>query len=415
MGGYLEVLRIPHAWRFSAAGAIARFPNAMLSISMTLMIQGIYGKYAIAGIVSAAYTISLAIGAPIVARLIDRNGQRVVGRVLILVGSAALVTLILMTLIQVPPVLLCIPAAVAGVTAFPVVALSRARWGYLLRGRSWLITRAFAWEAVLDDISFVLGPSIGTALATSIHPVAGVCCVVVLLLIGGWLFLAQRASEPPAHPTVIPSESGSPELATQPSNRLVILNPAVAIVCAVLFFAGLIFGSNNLAVVAFCEQHGVKWFAAILLGAGSLASMTGALIYGARQWRSPLWKRFVFLVLGFAFFAALFPLAGSVPVLFAINFCFGAMVSPTFINGNAMIHEIVPSSQLTEGLTWIGTMVNVGSSIGSLVAGALIDHYVAHAGLWVVAAAGIMGAATILIASPALRRLRPKDATVVSQ
>jgi MFS family permease len=133
--------------------------------------------------------------------------------------------------------------------------------------------------------------------------------------------------------------------------------------------------------------------------------MTGALLYGAHTWKSPLWKRFVILVIAFSCFGMLFPLSHSVAVLFIINFCFGAMVSPTFINGNALVHEIVPPSQLTEGLTWIGTMVNVGSSIGALVAGTLIDRFGPHAGFYVVATAGILGAITVLSTTPTLRRL----------
>jgi MFS family permease len=93
-----------------------------------------------------------------------------------------------------------------------------------------------------------------------------------------------------------------------------------------------------------------------------------------------------------------------VTALFIINFCFGATVSPTFINGNAIVHQSVPASQLTEGLTWIGTMVNVGMSVGSLVAGGLIDQHGAHAGFYVVACAGVLGAITIASATPVIRR-----------
>ncbi|MDR0958853.1 MAG: MFS transporter [Propionibacteriaceae bacterium] len=470
MRAYLEVLRTPHAWPFSAAGVIARFPHAMLGISMTLMIQGIYGRYAIAGMVSAVFTISMAVGAPLVARLIDTLGQRIVGRALIVFGSLSLAALVALTLLRVPPVLLCLPAIGVGVTSLPVAAMCRARWSYLLRDKPWMVTRAFSWESVIDDVSFVLAPSIGTALATAVHPIGGVVCVIVLLIGGGSIFLAQRASEPltarqeaeaaqagestPSSARVDLVASGDPDLAattladggsiatnspaapsdeagssaspganadatprgaTAPATggRLVILNPAVALVCCVLFSAGLIFGANNLSVVAFCELHGMKWFSSILLGVGSLASMTGALLYGAYSWRIPLWKRFLIFVLCFAFFGMLFPLSNSVLVLFIINFFFGATVSPTFINGNMIVQQIVPPHQLTEGLTWIGTMVNVGMSVGSLVAGSLIDQFGAHAGFYVVAAAGLLGGVTVLCATPTLRKALPEDASVL--
>jgi MFS family permease len=398
MNAYLEVLRTPHAWPFTLTGAVARFPNAMLSISMTLMIEMLYGRYQIAGMVSATYTISLAIGAPLVARLIDRNGQRLVGRVLVITAASAMLGLVALALLRAPAWSLCVPAVIAGVSAFPVVAMSRARWSYLLRERQHLVTSAFSWEAMLDDVAFVLGPSIGTALATTIHPVAGVICVASLLLVGGALFLGQRASEPPAQKLNATQDKTT-------SNKLVIFNPVVAIVCAVFLFTGTVFGSSNLAIVAFCEEHGMQWFSAILLGAGSLASMVGALIYGAIPWKIALGKRFVFLVLAFAGLAMLFPLSNSVPMLFVINFFFGALISPTFINGNAIIHQVVSPGQLTEGLTWIGTMVNVGFSIGALLAGTLIDRSGSHAGFMIVAAAGLFGAIIVASSAPKLRTL----------
>jgi len=63
----------------------------------------------------------------------------------------------------------------------------------------------------------------------------------------------------------------------------------------------------------------------------------------------------------------------------------------------------VPRERLTEGLTWVGTSLGVGVSVGSSVAGARIDADGSHAGfLVVVVSAGFAVVATLA----ALRTLR---------
>src|SRR5690606_37330182 len=75
---YRDVLSLPGAWRFSAAALVARLPMSMVGIGTILMIQGIYGQYALAGRVAAALVVAQAIVSPQIARLVDRTGQRAV-------------------------------------------------------------------------------------------------------------------------------------------------------------------------------------------------------------------------------------------------------------------------------------------------------------------------------------------------
>lgn len=48
-GGYAELLRIPHAARFTVGSVVACMPLAMISMSITIGVQQIYGNYTIAG------------------------------------------------------------------------------------------------------------------------------------------------------------------------------------------------------------------------------------------------------------------------------------------------------------------------------------------------------------------------------
>src|SRR5271156_6304336 len=73
---YAEVLRIPGAWRFSAAGVIGGVPMSMFGLGTVLLISAGTGKYGVAGTVSAAGSLGYAFTSPRIARLVDARGQR---------------------------------------------------------------------------------------------------------------------------------------------------------------------------------------------------------------------------------------------------------------------------------------------------------------------------------------------------
>ena len=81
----------------------------------------------------------------------------------------------------------------------------------------------------------------------------------------------------------------------------------------------------------------------------------------------------------------------------------GFAIAPTLINGNALVQQIVPQSQLTEALTWVGTSLGVGVSFGSWIAGSLIDVQGSPGGFRVVQGAAVLAVVATLVS---LRRLR---------
>lgn len=134
-------------------------------------------------------------------------------------------------------------------------------------------------------------------------------------------------------------------------------------------------------------------------------------LYGAKHWLSPLWKRFAVGMLALAVGVTLFFFVTSLPILAAVMFVAGFAISPTLINGNNLVQLLVPPSQLTEGLTWVGTALGVGVSVGTSVAGARIDEAGSHAGFTVVVvAAGI--AVLVMLASLTTLRSRTAGSTV---
>ena len=60
-GGYAELLRIPHAARFTVGSVIACMPFPMVGMTMTIMTQQYYGNYSLAGALTAVQAIAGAV------------------------------------------------------------------------------------------------------------------------------------------------------------------------------------------------------------------------------------------------------------------------------------------------------------------------------------------------------------------
>lgn len=390
---YRQILGLPGTLAFSAAGLLARFPVSMVAIAVVLMLSSITGSYATAGTVSATFVIAQAICAPQLARFVDRHGQAKVMTPAVTVSGLALAGLVVAAVAGAPLWTVYACAVVSGASVGSVGALVRARWTQAVRTPKDL-HRAYSWESALDESTYVLGPVIATVLATSVTPWAGVATAAVLIVVGGYAFLAQRGSEPPAQPR---HEAGAHRGSVMRSGAL------VGIVVVFLFVGG-IFGATDVAVVAFTAEHGRPAAAGVLLGIFSLGSVLAGLLYGARTWTGPAWRRFVVGVALLAVGTALFLLVESLAVMAAVMFVTGFAISPTIINGNSMVQHLVDRRRLTEGLTWLSTGINVGVSVGSSVAGVFIDGHGSVGGFTMVAASGVVAVVTALVVAPLLRR-----------
>lgn len=394
---YRAILAIPGAKQFSAAGAIARLPMSMVGIGIVLMIQQIYGSYALGGRVSAAYIVAQAICSPQIARYVDRKGQSRIMRPMFAITAVSLVALILCAALNAPQIWLYVFAVLTGASIGSVGSMVRARWSHLLDDPR-KVHSAYSFEAAVDELCFVIGPMLATILATSVTPTAGLIIPLLAVVFGGFWFLSLRATEPP--PT-------APEHGVK--HRSVLLNGGMLAVIAVFIGMGTIFGATDVATIAFAEEAGHEALAGAILGIFALGSLISGLLYGAKHWLSALWKRFALGMVALAIGVALFVFVTSLPVLAVVMFVTGFAIAPTLINGNNLVQLLVPPSQLTEGLTWVGTALGVGVSIGTSVGGQRIDAAGAHAGFEVVLVAGALSVLVTLASLWTLRRRTTKN------
>jgi MFS family permease len=386
---YRDVLTKPGALAFSATALLARLPISMVGIGIVLMISALSDSYGLAGRVSAVYVIANAVFGPRLARLVDRYGQARVMRPAIVVASAGLAALILAATLDAPTWLLYVTAVVAGAPAGSFGALVRARWSHVLDDPRQIHT-AYSLESALDEVVFVVGPVVATVLATSVAPAAGLVVPIVAMLVGGFAFLALRGTEPPPRPVVRLPDGG------RPRGRAVMRSRGMVVLALVFVGMGALFGATDVSTVAFAEESGSTGAAGPVLACFALGSLISGLGYGARQWSSALWARFVVGIVALAVGVSFFLLVSSIPALALLMFVTGFSIAPTLINGNGLVQHFVRPEQLTEGLTWVATALGVGVSFGASIAGVLIDRQGPHGGfLVVVVAAGVSVVVTV--------------------
>ena len=392
LGTYLDILRYRQAWKFSAAGLILRLPMSMVGLSTILLVRAEYGNYTLAGAVSAVNIIVMAVCAPILARRVDRYGQlRVMGPAWI-ISTVSMCALVAATLMHAPEWLLFIPAALAGATWGAPGALVRSRWTTILN-KPGQLTTAYALESAVDEFVYIVGPVLSTVLGTALHPATGLAISIVSLAVGGALFLSRRSSEP----ATIPYDPHAPR-------ESVIRKPVVLVMAATYIGMGMTFGSMEVSMVSFTEELGAPALGGILLALFSIGSLTAALVYGARTWRRPTWQLFTIGVIAMAIGMSLFPVAFNIWTMAAVILVTGLTCAPTMTNVNVIIQQSVSAAKLTEGLTWMSTSINLGTSLGTAIAGPAIDSIGARGGLLTMAGAGWAMVVLMLIGLPALRK-----------
>lgn len=415
---YGRILRRPGALRFSAAGLLARFPMSMVGISTILAVQDLYGSYSAAGAVSAANIVATAVGAPLLARLVDAHGQAQVMAPALVASSASLLALAAAAQHRAAPWSLIALSALTGALSGSMGSLVRSRWTALLESPDDIHT-AFSLEAALDETAFMIGPVLATALCTTpaLPVTSGWIAAMALQTGGGLWFLSQRATEPALHPRrrrrrAARSGRGAGERARDldapapTSHRPVLGHGAVVSIIVIFLTSGAMFGANDVAVVAFATELGQKPAAGAALAAWAAGSFLAALAYGSRSWGWPLWKQLAAGALALALGASTFTVAPNLAVLSALYALTGLAIAPTITSGNNIVQVTVAPSQLTEGLAWVSTALNIGVSLGSMVAGRVLDASGSRGGYLLVAGFAWIGVAVTAGSLRVLRRVR---------
>jgi len=389
LDSYHRVLARPGALAFSSAALVARLPISMVGLGIVLLVEGRTGSYGLAGTVSAVFVLAEAAFAVLHGRWVDHYGQSRVLPLAISVFGAGLALMMLAVEQDWPRAWTYVFAAVAGAALPQVGASVRTRWAYLL-DRPDEKNTAFALEAALDEVVFVIGPVVVTLLATSWHPVAGLSVAVLTGVIGTFALAAQRGTEPPA------GRSSSTQGPRPPMPWRLVLT--LALVCLTL---GSLFGAAEVTTVAFAEEQGHPGAAGWLLAVWAIGSLVAGLATGAIAWRSGPEARLRWGSVAMALAMAPLFLVDSLPLMAVLLLVGGLSIAPTMIGAMTMVEQGVPPLRLTEGMAILHTGIVAGVAPGATIAGFVVDHSGASAAYLVALGGGVLGALLAQTARPA--------------
>jgi MFS family permease len=391
---YGRIFGVPGAARFSLAGWLGRVPAATTGLGTVLMVSGQTGSYALAGAVSGTFALAYSVGSPQWARAVDRRGQGPVLR-------RSMVAFLLLGVGFVAAVVLSAPvwswfalAALTGASTPNIGSLVRSRWAESL-GEQGQRQTAFAFESVVDEVVFVVGPPVVTLLAALVSPPAGFLTGLATGVIGGTWLARQVATEPPVHPR---------EPAGRHPRRWAALSPTVLVVTVASLAVGGVFGAMDVVVVGFARAEGQPALAGVALAAYAAGSLVAGLVYGLARLPGTLEVRFAGCSLLFGVAAQLLLAVGSLPVLVAVAFVAGLSIAPTLVSGMSLVEARVPRSALTESLSWTTAGLTAGVTAGAALAGLAVDGWGARAAFVVPAVAAALSAVLAVSGVALLRR-----------
>jgi MFS family permease len=349
------------AWRFSTAGFIARLPISMVGIGVLMYVEAERGSYTIAGAVSGSIAIASAIGGPLSSRLIDKLGQHRVLPIQILIITICSFALVLLIPSNVPAPYLFIFSIGSGIAYPSIGALVRSRWTALLVSGPILLT-AFSIESIIDELIFIVGPTIAATTSVKIHPAAPQV-IAIFLLAGGGLWLASmRNSEPPinAHQ----GKRGKP----------VIFQNGLIYLWGVHIASGIFFGAIETSIIAFTKIAGQPIYAGIVIALWSFGSLVGGIVYGGVHFKSPLHKHLIVVSFLLVPATAAMVFVNSIFMLALLTIAAGIGVSPLLIASAAITQRRSPVGRTTEAIATMYSGIGLGFAFALAMAGWLIDN-----------------------------------------
>ncbi|WP_274567620.1 MFS transporter [Streptomyces spiramyceticus] len=379
--GYAELLRTRHAARLLAGTLVGRLPNATAPIAIVLFTRAEGGSYSLAGGLAAVYGLGNAVGQPLLGRAVDLFGQP---RVQLPSAVLSALGMVLLTLAGIDPLLLAYAAvAVAGVFTPPLEGGLRALWPSVL-GREDRVHRAYALDAVAQEVMFTVGPLLVTLLVSLWSPAAALLVINAIGVLGA---LSVVLSEPSRAWRSAPREAHW--LGALRSQGLLALLGS-------FFFVGLALGSITVAGVAYADDHGREAVYGWLMAALGLGALAGGMVYGAREWAGVPERRLRVIVALLALGYLPLMLTPGIPAMTALAALSGVFLAPALACAFIVVDRHAPRGTVTEAFSWLVTTFGVGAAVGTGAAGPAIEHGGTVASFAVAAGAGVAALLVLL-------------------
>ncbi|WP_351223951.1 MFS transporter [Streptomyces sp. NPDC002133] len=378
--GYADILKAPHAARLLAGTLVGRLPNATAHVAIVLFTRAEGGSYTLAGALAAVYGLATAVGQPLLGRLVDLHGQP---RVQLPAAVVSALGMALFAVVGTTP----LPSAYAAVTVAglftpPLEGGLRALWPDVLGRREDRVHRAYAMDAIAQEVMFTVGPLLVTLLVWLFSPAAALLVINAVGVAGA---VSVVLSEP----------SRTWRSAPREAHWLGALrSPGLLALLGSFFFVGLALGSITVAGVAYADDHGRASAYGWLMAALGLGALVGGAVYGARQWAGAPERRLRIIVglLAIGYLPLVFtPGVAAMTALCAVA---GVFLAPAIACAFIVVDRHAPRGTVTEAFSWLVTTFGVGAAVGTAAAGPAVELGGTVAGF---AVAGAGGLAALLV------------------
>jgi MFS family permease len=257
----------------------------------------------------------------------------------------------------------------------PVAASVRSLWADLVGASD--RDALYAVDSTLQEVTFVLGPTLVALLGTLLGSSAPLVASGLLGLVGTIALVV--------HPAVAPLRVSRHHVA--PSR--VLTRPLVVLLTSISLLV-LAFGVLEVGIVAYAGDHHAAHQSGLLLAAWSFGSMLGGFAAGTRATAGGARALPPLLATSAAGFALLAVSPGVGP-LYPLVLLAGIAIAPSLGCISGLEGRFAPLGAEVEAFSWLSSGILVGAAIGAALGGQVAQHLGSRVDF--VAAAGVALAA----------------------
>ncbi|MEV6714817.1 MFS transporter [Lentzea sp. NPDC051208] len=377
---FKHVLMLPGVRPFALLMLFARMPPAATGVILTLHVAVTLDRgYGAAGLVGAAGTIGMGIGAPLMGRLVDARGLRPMLAVSITASAAFWLTAPLMGYWT-----LLVTSFLVGLLGVPMMSIGRLVITALVPESRRRV--ALSLDSISVELSFMGGPALGVFVATKFSTNAALWFIGGSILVAG--VLLYWANPPMVHEDEV-VDGPQPRVFEWMRGRIV----GVLVVCA---GATVCLAGMEVSAIASLEHIGKQsWLGAVFF-AMCAASIVGGVVYGGVK-RVP--SVLVLLVLMAALEIPVGLGDGNVLLLCLLLVPMNLMCAPLIAASGEHISRLAPPTARGLAIGLQGSAFTVGNAIGAPIAGVAIDRAGAPAGFAIVGVIGLLVAGVAWVLS----------------
>jgi MFS family permease len=358
----------------------------MASLVIMLFVRRHGGGYTLGGALTAEYVVAMAVGQPVLGRLMDRIGQP---RVLIpaAVGAAAGFSLPALTGLRPLPVTAA-AILLAGFATPPLEAGLRALWPVVLEDSA-QVQVAYGLDAASQELLFVTGPLLVVA-AALVSVDAALLLTGLLGVLGTLVVVTSKPSR---------SWRGEHRVAHWAGP---LRSRGLRTILGSLAFVGFSLGVISVAAVAYADANHAKSAAGLILAANAFGALTGGLISAVKGPGTGPYRRMPWLMAGLAAGYLPLALAPAEPVMLGLAVVAGLFLAPVLACTFTLVDELAPRGTVTEAFAWVVTAVAGGAALGSATAGWAGDHLGTRGAFGCAGFGGLVALAVLLAGHRAL-------------